>query len=150
MTQKGGDEMTLTQILRGLDIQEMCKDEEQKKILIKFFNSFLIDQGNPDTYNVHHILTVLYILSGSKKNEKAEALFELFDVDSNGVLEDEQIKEVVISTLTAVHQYSENMLDLPDDVKKDHTKYFNKKVQELVPHLISCLLYTSPSPRDQA
>ena len=101
------------------------QSSEDQELMKSFFGSFDYGDGS---YDITQILTAIYLMSNSDKNEKALALFDLYDFDSSQQLEEMEFNTAIQRICESVFEYSEKLMEVEEDIKDIHRESFNEAV----------------------
>jgi len=105
--------------------------QKEQKMLDGFFSSFLIFEENDiEYYDMFQLLSIMFLLSKSSQEEKAKALFNLYDDNGVGKIDKLYFETAIYRLIDAIFFYSEKLLDIQDGLFQLHEKITNEKVRE--------------------
>lgn len=122
----GAPSVSLAQIqkfIKNLNIEYSYED--RKEVFDSFINHFEIGE---DTYDLIDLLAALFLLSKNSVEEKALALFDLFDKRCSGSLYKEDAEFAFDSICKVVCKYSEGFLDEDEESKQIHDEIWERMV----------------------
>jgi len=130
----GSSVVTRAQIERAVDNLGIHYTPEEKEIFNRFLSAFFsFDEEGIEFYELVLFLTALFLMSKSSQNEKASALFDLFDDNSNNSLSRLEADTAFCRICDVVFLYSEKILDNEQSITSLHEHIMQKKRDEVIP-----------------
>lgn len=116
--------------MKNLDIAYTWEDKREAFDI--FISHFEIGE---DTYDLIDLLASLFLLSKNSIDEKALALFDLFDKRCSGSLYKEDAEFAFDCICKVVCKYSEGFLNEDQETKEMHIDIWSRNVNHLIPNL---------------
>jgi len=102
---------------------------EERENFSRFLSAFFsFEEDGVEYYELVHTLTALFLLSKSSQNEKASALFDLFDVNFNNTLSRLEAGTAFCRICDVVFLYTERLLDNEESMVSLHEDIMQKSV----------------------
>ncbi len=92
-----------------------------------------------DFYELNEIQSILFILSKSSSREKANALFDLFNLDQNEELSRVEVENALYRIIETIFTYTEKLLNNPDSIIQLHKQITNIQKENIMPKFLDFL-----------